>query len=79
MKAYGFMKVLRKMSFAVATLILTVAFVFTANASTPPLKIRMANAPQFLIAGKSHVFTLEAQNNRNAVERKVRQFFCFLR
>jgi hypothetical protein len=62
MKAYGFMKVLRHINFSTAILILTVAFVFTANASTPPLKIRMADAPQFLTVGKAHVFTLEVQN-----------------
>ncbi len=35
---------------------------FNANALTPPISVKVANAPQFLVAGQSYVFTLEVQN-----------------
>jgi len=36
-------------------------FVLEAKAA-PPIKIKVADAPQFLIAGQTHVFTLEVRN-----------------
>ena len=61
------MKVLRHIQFLVAIFSLTIAFSFNAKASTPPLTIKVANAPQFLVAGQSHVFTLEVQNTSDEV------------
>jgi hypothetical protein len=61
------MRVLRHIQFLVAVLILIVAFAFDAKASKPPLLVKVANAPQFLVAGQSHVFTLEVQNTSEEV------------
>ena len=63
---FEFMRVLRQTQFLFAILVLAAAFVFDAKASTPPIIIKVANAPQFLVAGQSYVFTLEVQNISDA-------------
>jgi hypothetical protein len=61
------MRVLRQIQFPLGILFLIAAFAFDAKASKPPLLVKIANAPQFLVAGQSHVFTLEVQNTSDKV------------
>jgi hypothetical protein len=63
---HKFMKVLRHIQFWAAISILIVAFASNAKASTPPIIVKVANAPQFLVAGQSHIFTIEVQNTSDA-------------
>lgn len=61
------MKVLKQLQFLTVILVLVAAFGLDAKASTPPILVKVANAPQFLVAGQSHVFTLEVQSTSDEV------------
>ena len=56
------MKVLKQIQILILSFAFIAAFSTNAKAQTLPLRIKVVDAPQVLIAGQSHVFTIEIQN-----------------
>jgi hypothetical protein len=56
------MKVSKQIQIFILIFVLIVTFSTNAKAQTSPVNLRVVNAPQILIAGQSHVFTIEIQN-----------------